>query len=107
MAPKVITKVDMKTTTVALLLSLFASFSAFASQPKRVNMPLGYTTTLSMPTAVSKVTVDDPSLVEVRKEGRKVVLVAIAKGLTEATVTTADGEHRFKIFVAADKYAMP
>jgi hypothetical protein len=97
----------MKTLASTLFASFLLSTIAVAAKPKQVNMPVGYTTTLSMPAPVSKVTVDDPSLVEVRKEGRKVVFVGRSKGLTEATVKTVDGEHHIRIFVVADRYGMP
>lgn len=80
---------------------------ALASTPKQLSMPVGHTVTLSMPNLVSKVRLDDPSLVEVTTTGRKVTFLALTRGTTEAVVKTVDGEHRFKIYVAADKYAMP
>lgn len=90
------------------ILALFALSSvAFAAAPKRLNMPVGHTTTLSMPAPVSKVTVEDPSLVEVTQKGRKVTLVGRSTGSTEVTVETADGEMHLKIYVAADKYGLP
>lgn len=60
-----------------------------------------------MPAPVSKVTVDDPSLVGVSRQGRKVTFVGLSTGTTEVTVMTADGEMHLKIYVAADKYGMP
>lgn len=90
------------------ILALFALSSvAFAAAPKRVNMPVGHTTTLSMPAPVSRVTVDDPSLVEVTQKGRQVIFVGRSAGSTEVTVQTADGEMHLKIYVAADKYGLP
>ena len=42
--------------TMLALLAL--SSVAFAAAPKRLNMPVGHTTTLSMPAPVSRVTVE-------------------------------------------------
>jgi Flp pilus assembly secretin CpaC len=86
---------------------MLAAGSALASAPQKLALPLGHTTVLSMPSTVSKVTVADPSKVEVKKEGRKITLVALEKGTTEATIKTQDGVHKVSIYVAADKYAMP
>jgi Flp pilus assembly secretin CpaC len=104
MARELITPVHMK--LIALTLMLAAS-SALASVPQKLALPMGHTTTISMPSAVSKVTVGDPSKVEIHKQGRKVTLVALDKGTTEATIKTQDGVHKVSIYVAADKYAMP
>jgi Flp pilus assembly secretin CpaC len=90
-------------TLVAALISALAT----AATPKQINLPVGHTTTLSMGSQVSTVKVDDPALVEVKKDGRKVSFVARAQGNTQATVMTSDGEVRFRIYVAADKYALP
>lgn len=87
---------------VALVSSL-----AFAGMPRQLNMPVGQTTTVSMPAPVSKVTVADPSLVEVTQRGRQVIFVGRATGSTEVTVSTVDGETHLRIYVAADKYALP
>jgi Flp pilus assembly secretin CpaC len=89
------------------LVSALISALAVASTPKQINVPVGHTTTLSMPSPVSAVKVDDPALVEVKKDGRKVSFVARSQGNTHATVMTSDGEVRFRIYVAADKYALP
>jgi Flp pilus assembly secretin CpaC len=94
----------MRTTLLALVL---LSTLAFAGQPKRLNMPVGHTTTVSMSAPVSKVTVGDPSLVEVSQRGRQVIFVGRSTGSTEVTVMTADGETHLKIYVAADKYGLP
>jgi hypothetical protein len=80
---------------------------ALASTPKQLSLPVGHTMTLSMPNQVSQVRLDDPSLVEVTMTGRKVTFLALTRGTTEAVVKTVDGEHRFKIYVATDKYALP
>ena len=80
---------------------------ALASAPKQVSMPVGHTTTISMPAAVSSVKVEDPALVQVTKDGRKVSMVGLSKGTTEVVVTTADGETHFLVYVAADRYSMP
>ncbi|MDP2274007.1 MAG: pilus assembly protein N-terminal domain-containing protein [Archangium sp.] len=80
---------------------------ALAAQPKRLNMPVGHTTTVSMSAPVSKVTVENPSLVEVTRRGRQVIFVGRSTGSTEVTVQTADGETHLRIYVAADKYGLP
>ena len=89
-----------------LLAVLFATV-AFAGQPQRLNMPVGQTTTVSMPATVSKVTVADPSLVGVSQRGRQVIFTGLSSGSTEVVVRTADGEMTLRIYVAADKYGMP
>jgi len=80
---------------------------ALAAEPKQLNMLVGNTTTLSMPAPVSAVKVEDPSLVEASKDGRKVSLVALARGTTEVTIVTPDGEKKLRVYVAADRYSMP
>jgi Flp pilus assembly secretin CpaC len=90
----------------ALTVLLTASL-AFAQAPSKLSLPLGTSTTLSMPSDVSKVSVADPAKVEIKKAGRKVTLVALEKGTTEATIKTKDGVTKVSIYVAADKYAMP
>jgi Flp pilus assembly secretin CpaC len=99
-----ITPVHMK---LFVLMVVLAAGTAFASIPQKVSLPLGTSTTLSMPTNVSAVTVGDPSKVEIKKQGRKVTLVALDKGTTDVTIRTQDGVHKLSIYVAADKYAMP
>jgi len=81
--------------------------TALASQPKSLAFPVGTTTTVAMPAPVSKVTVTDPSLLEVKKQGRKVIFVGRETGRTEVVVTTAEGELTFSVYVAKDKYALP
>lgn len=92
--------------TAAALLALTPAV-ALASQPKQLAMPVGHTTTVAMGAPVSRVTVDDPAKLEVKKQGRKVIFVALETGRTEVTVKTADGEQRFSVYVAKDKYALP
>lgn len=94
----------MRLTTLALLT---VSTLAFAGLPKQLNMPVGHTTTLSMPAPVSKVTVDNPALIEVSQHGRQVTIVGLSTGSTEVTVSTADGDMHLRIYVAADKYGLP
>lgn len=60
-----------------------------------------------MPSPVTAVKVDDATLVEVTMSGRKVTLLGLAKGATEAVIRTTDGEHRFRIYVAADRFGLP
>jgi Flp pilus assembly secretin CpaC len=97
----------MKRSALVLVAASLLSTLAFASSPKKVALPVGHSMTMAMPAAVTGVRVNDPALVEVKRQGRKVTLVALAQGSTEATVTTAEGSHRFRVYVAADKYAMP
>lgn len=99
----------MKRFALVLFAASLVSTLAVASSPKekQVALPVGHSMTMAMPAAVTGVRVNDPALVEVRRQGRKVTLVALAQGSTEATVTTAEGSHRFRVYVAADKYAMP
>ncbi|MCU0697521.1 MAG: pilus assembly protein N-terminal domain-containing protein [Myxococcaceae bacterium] len=92
---------------VLLALTLFVAPAALASPRKQVALPVGHSMTMAMPGTVTSVRVDDPSLVEVKRVGRKVTLVARAQGSTDATVLTSEGEHHFRVYVAADKYALP
>jgi Flp pilus assembly secretin CpaC len=81
---------------------------ALGGGPKQVSLPVGHSTTLALGAPVSKVTVEDKRLVEVRREGRRLTLVGLAKGATEVTVETSDGAQlRLHIYVAADKYGLP
>lgn len=103
MARGVKKKWHMRSALVTLVL-----FAAVAlASPKQVSMPLGHTTTISMPSSVKKVKVDNGALLEVTREGRKVVLVGRAVGTTDVTVTTADGETTLHVYVASDRFAMP
>ncbi|MFZ5441350.1 MAG: pilus assembly protein N-terminal domain-containing protein [Myxococcota bacterium] len=90
--------------TLALLLSV-ASLALAA--PKQVSMPVGHSTTLSMPAPVSSVTVADPQLLDVSRQGRRVVFTGRSTGTTEVRVKTVDGEVTFRVYVAADRYGMP
>jgi Flp pilus assembly secretin CpaC len=90
-----------------MALALLISSLAFAGQPKNLAMPVGTTTTLSMSAPVSSVTVADPSLLEVTRQGRRVVFVGRSTGTTDVVVKTADGETRLHVYVAADKYGLP
>lgn len=87
--------------------ALVLAASLAVASPKQIAMPVGHTTTVVMPSSVVKVKVDAPSLVDVKRKGRKVTMVGLQKGMTDVTVTTLDGEKVFHIFVAADRYAMP
>lgn len=75
--------------------------------PKQVNMPVGHSTTLAMPAPVASVTVENPDLLDVSQQGRRVVLTGRSSGTTEVVVKTADGEMHLRVYVAADKYGMP
>ncbi len=93
----------LKTLVFAVVLSAVTAFGA----ERQLSMPIGNTTTLSMPAPVSKVEVADPSLLEVRTEGRTVVLVGVGVGTTDVTVVTVDGTHVFHTYVASSKYGLP
>lgn len=82
-------------------------FAASAAVPERLTVQVGHTTVLSLPSTVAKVTVDDPSKIEVKKQGRKLTIIAREKGTTDAVIRLADGDHKVSIYVAADKYAVP
>ena len=97
----------MRHTLLAVAAALSLSSLAVAAAPKQLNMPVGHTTTVSMSSPVSKVTVADPSMVDVTRNGRQVVIVGRTTGSTDVTVMTADGETHLRIYVAADKYGMP
>ena len=92
---------------LSILGLLTLSTLAFAANPKQLAMPVGHTTTLSMPAPVSKVTVENPSLIEVSRRGRQIVIVGLSTGSTNVTVMTADGEMHLRVYVAADKYGLP
>ncbi len=91
---------------LVLIVALSLGASAVAS-PKQIAMPIGHTTTVSMPSSVVKVKVDDPSLVEVKKDGRKVTFLGRTKGATDAVVTTVDGETKLHIYIASDRFGLP
>lgn len=98
----------MKRSVLVLFVASLLSTVAFASSPrKQVSLPVGHTMTMAMPGVVTSVQVVDPSLVEVKRQGRKVTLVARAQGSTDATVNTSEGTLHFRVYVAADKYALP
>ena len=92
---------------ITILGLLTLSALAFAANPKQLAMPVGQTTTLSMPAPISKVTVENPALVEVSRRGRQIMIVGLSTGSTDVTVITADGELHLKVYVAADKYGLP
>lgn len=97
----------MRRAVPTLFAVLALSQLALAAQPKQLNIPVGYTTTLTMPSPVSKVTVVDDSLVEVSRHGRRIAFLGLKKGRTEVTVWTADGKTELSIYVPADKYGRP
>lgn len=89
---------------LSLVLSLWLQVPA--SVPERVEVPVAHTTVVTLSAPVSKVTVDDPAIVEVKSSGRKLTFKGLAKGLTDITVKMPDGEHRIKVFVPADKFGL-
>lgn len=97
----------MKPFALLCAATLASTVVASPAKQKQVALPVGHTMTLAMPAPVKSVRVSDPTLVEVKREGRKVMLFARAKGNTEATVTTSEGAHVFRVYVAEDKYALP
>jgi Flp pilus assembly secretin CpaC len=86
------------------------SMAAIAGD-KRVNMPVGYTTTVDMPANVTKVVLSDPSVVDVSRKGRKITFTGQNRGSTTAIVHVKEGRkqttHRLAVYVASDKYALP
>ena len=94
-------------TRFAFVAALIAAPLALASVPQKLTVQVGHSATLSMSSTISKVVIDDPTKVEVKKQGRKLTITALSKGTTDATIRTSDGETRVSIYVAADKYAVP
>lgn len=90
-----------------VLLALPLISPASASERKQVSLPVGHTTTVTLPAPITRVRLDETGLVEVKKQGRAVTFVGIQKGTTDVTVSTADGEVRFRVFVAEDRFGMP
>ncbi len=92
-----------------LLLStpVFARGTKHTESLKQVNIPVGSSTTVELPASVSKVTVSDPSVVDVKTSGRRITLTGQRKGSAEALITTRDGKMRLGVYVASDKYALP
>jgi len=78
---------------------------------KRVNMPVGYSTTVELPANVTKVALSDPRVVDVSRNGRKVTFTGQNRGSTSAIVHVKEGRkqttHRLAVYVATDKYALP
>ena len=78
---------------------------------KRVNMPVGYSTTIDMPANVTKVELSDPRVVDVRRNGRKLRFTGQSTGSTSAIIHLKEGRkqttHRLALYVASDKYALP
>jgi Flp pilus assembly secretin CpaC len=95
----------------ALVLTLVLVSMAAVAEDKRVNMPVGYTTTVDMPANVTKVELSDSSVVEVKRRGRKVIFTGQNQGSTTAIVHVKDGRkqtiHRLAVYVASDRYALP
>ena len=83
---------------------------AFA-EDKRVSVPVGYSTTLEMPSNVKKVTLSDRSIVDVRQSGRKLTFYGAKQGSTSAIIHTQEGKKkvqtRVAVYVASDRYALP
>ena len=92
------------------LLVVLVSMAAFADD-KRVSVPVGYSTTLEMPDNVKKVTLSDSSIVDVRKNGRKLTFYGQKRGSSSAIIHTGEGRHRVQtrvaVYVASDRYALP
>ena len=78
---------------------------------KRVNMPVGYSTTVDMPANVTKVVLSDARIVDVSRNGRKVTFTGQNQGSTTAIVHVKEGRKattlRLAVYVASDKYALP
>ena len=92
------------------LVCALVSMAAVAGD-KRVNMPVGYSTTVDMPANVTKVVLSDARIVDVSRNGRKVTFTGQNQGSTTAIVHVKEGrkvtEHRLAVYVASDKYALP
>ena len=92
------------------LLCVLVSMAAFADD-KRVSVPVGYSTTLSMPDNVKRVTLSDPNIVDVTRKGRKLTFTGRQQGSSEAIIHTGSGRNRTStrvaIYVASDRYALP
>jgi Flp pilus assembly secretin CpaC len=97
----------MKLAALTVAAALFAAPFSLAASPQQLAMPVGSTTTVTMPAPISRVTVEAPGLVEVKKRGRELILVGRETGRTQLVVHTLDGELRFSVYVAKDKYALP
>ncbi len=84
---------------------------AAVAQDKRVNMPVGYRTTVRMPANVTKVELSDPKVVDVVSNGRKLIFTGQSQGSTTAIVYVKEGRkqttHRLAVYVASDRYALP
>ena len=95
---------------VLALVCALVSMAAVADD-KRVNMPVGYSTTVNMPANVTKVVLSDPSVVDVSRNGRKLTFTGQSRGSTTAIVHVKEGRkqttHRLAVYVASDKYALP
>ncbi|MBS1152115.1 MAG: Pilus formation protein terminal region [Myxococcaceae bacterium] len=95
---------------VLALMCGLVSMAAIAGD-KRVNMPVGYSTTVELPANVTKVVLSDPRVVDVSRNGRKVTFTGQNRGSTSAIVHVKEGRkqttHRLAVYVATDKYALP
>lgn len=95
---------------VLALVAVLVSMAAAAGD-KRVNMPVGYRTTVDMPANVTKVTLSDPNIVDVQRNGRKLTFTGQSQGSTTAIVHVKEGrkevKHRLAVYVASDRYALP
>lgn len=95
---------------VLALTCVLVSMAAFA-EDKMVNMPVGYRTTVELPANVSKVTLSDPRIVDVRRVGKKLIFTGQKRGSTSAIVQVNEGgretTHRLAVYVATDRYALP
>lgn len=95
----------------ALVLVVTLMSAAAMAGDKRVNMPVGYSTTLDMPANVTKVVLSDPNIVDVSRSGRRLTFTGQNRGSTTAIVHVKEGrktvQHRLAVYVASDKYALP
>ena len=87
---------------------LWVPTATLASKKLDVSIPVGYSTTLTLPSPATGVTVANPSLVEVKISGRKVTFKGKENGVTTASIKTQSGKsNEVKIYVAIDRYALP
>ena len=89
---------------ITLLASLL--LAAPGTVPERVEVVVDHTTVVTLSAPVSKVTVDEPTIVEVKASGRKLTFKGLVKGNAEVTVKMPDGEYKIHVYVPADKFGL-
>lgn len=80
-----------------------AAGTAFAGEGQAVRLPKGWTSTLYLPSSAAKVQLADPSLAEVRIEGKTLVVTGLSIGSTELKVkTTGGGNHTVRLAIHSE-----